>query len=195
MVCDGFYEWQRGEGGKQPYLVYRRPESGKPSVEELQEYDDRSHAETKDWEGPSLLYMAGLYSTWTGPDGVPVYNYTILTRESSPLLNWLHHRMPCFLRPSDLTPWLTSPSFSSALSLLSLPTEEDISWHPVSRDVGNVRNQDLNLVKRVEAVQVNKKKTSVSSASKSLMSNWLKRTRQEAADNEEGSGDGNKKIK
>eukprot|EP00092_Neocalanus_flemingeri_P029451 GFUD01031979.1.p1 GENE.GFUD01031979.1~~GFUD01031979.1.p1 ORF type:complete len:329 (-),score=114.24 GFUD01031979.1:22-1008(-) len=163
VVCQGFYEWERSGSVKQPYLVYR---AGGGEEEDL-----------------GLLYMAGLYSVWRGGDGVPVYNYTIITRESNKVLSWLHHRMPSFLSPSQFSDWL-NPSMAptKALAMLSLPGEGELAWHPVSRDVGNVRNQQMDLMKKVEPEEDESKKKSVvkvSAASKGIMSNWLKRSQPE----------------
>jgi len=153
VVCEGFYEWERSGESKQPYLVYRT--------------------------GGKVLYMAGLYSVWKGSDGTPVYNYTIITRESNKVLSWLHHRMPAFLSPSQFTEWLDyNIDPTKALALLTMPKEGELAWHAVSKEVGNVRNQGEHLVKEVDpSLQSDKKKNNlkVSSASKGLMSSWLKR--------------------
>ena len=109
--------------------------------------------------------------------------------------------MPCFLSPNLLHPWLTLSSTKAALDLFLQPTGINLAWHPVSRlisisysyfllytpvllrDVGNVRNQSLDLTKKVEegeeVAEKNVKKTDSSSASKGLMANWLKRGKAE----------------
>ena len=154
VVCEGFYEWDRSGGVKQPYLVYRA--------------------------GGEVVYMAGLYSVWRGGDGAPVYNYTIITRESNKILSWLHHRMPAFLSPHQISDWLDQAiTPTQALDMLALPREGELAWHTVSREVGNVRNQGMDLMLKVEPSVDNVKKKSevkVSTASKGLMSNWLKRS-------------------
>ena len=138
VLCQGFYEWQRSGGRKQPYLVYRGGE-----------------------EQP-LLYMAGLYSVWRGE----VVSYTIITRQSNSVLSWLHHRMPAFLQPTQVWDWLDpTNSPDQALALLHLPSPGDLVWHKVSSKVGNSRNQDSNLMEKVED-----KPGPVSG----IMSNWLK---------------------
>ena len=117
VVCEGFYEWEKSGGVKQPYLVYR----------------------------------PGLNSVWRGGEGAPVYNYTIITRESNKILSWLHHRMPAFLSPHQFSAWLnplTPPT--KALAMLALPKEGELAWHTVSKEVGNVRNQGMYLMKQVE---------------------------------------------
>jgi len=154
VVCEGFYEWERSGESKQPYLVYRA--------------------------GEKVLYMAGLYSVWRGGDGAPVYNYSIITRESNKLLSWLHHRMPAFLSPPQFSDWLDhNIDPTKALAMLTLPKEGELAWHAVSKEVGNVRNKGAHLVIQVDPSQESSKKKSdskVSSASKGLMSAWLKRS-------------------
>ncbi|XP_023343588.1 embryonic stem cell-specific 5-hydroxymethylcytosine-binding protein-like [Eurytemora carolleeae] len=120
--------------------------------------------------------MAGLYSVWRGQDGTPVYNYTILTRESNSVLSWLHHRMPCFLSQHQAQFWLDPLlPVHEALGLLKVPSESDLSWHTVSLEIGNVKNQSFDLLKKVDPVE-EKKKENTSKASQTLMSNWLKRS-------------------
>ena len=154
----------------------------------------------EDGERP-LLYLAGLYSVWQDS----LHSYTILTREATPVLSWLHHRMPCFLRPDQVTPWLEAGSVDAALSILDrgLPGKEELAWHEVDKKVGNSRNQDADLMERVEEQKREKKLDGVMSKwlnksqnqtkllsnssgtpkaaskkedkSKNMMSNWLKR--------------------
>jgi len=146
IVCEGFYEWLRQGTDKQPFLIYRPPnedcEDGKP-----------------------LLYMAGLYSIWQDQ----VYSYTILTRESNKILSWLHHRMPCFLQPGQVSEWLDpGTNVESAIKILEsgLPFDGDLVWHKVSKSVGNSRNQDIKLMEKVEEVKEKKMDN--------VMANWLK---------------------
>lgn len=116
----------RDGGNKQPYLVYRPPD--------------------EDGEQP-LLYLAGLYSVWKDS----LNNYTILTREANPALSWLHHRMPCFLRPDQVISWLEAGSVDAALMILDrgVPSEGELAWHMVDKKVGNSRNQDADLMAKV----------------------------------------------
>lgn len=177
VVCEGFYEWRRDGGNKQPYLVYRPPD--------------------EDGEQP-LLYLAGLYSRWQDD----LYSYTILTREANPVLSWLHHRMPCFLRADQVISWLEAGSVDAALRILDrgVPSEEELAWHMVDKKVGNSKNQDASLMERVSEQKKEMKREGVLSKwlntsqsqskmqrsetksaiksedkSKNLMSNWLKR--------------------
>lgn len=174
VICDGFYEWKRDKTVKQPYLIYKR-QDGK-EIEDLLNYsqDPDSDINKGDWSGPELTKMAGIYSVWRGGDGTPIYNYTVLTTESNQVLSWLHHRMPVLLDEGGVAKWL-DPTFSpqQALDSLKLPQEGDLAWHTVSVEVGNVKHQDVNLIKKVEPA---KEKKAVTAGSRNLMSSWLKRS-------------------
>jgi len=176
VVADGFYEWKRDGEVKQPYLVYVKQEEGVRIEHCGSICDDDLDSE---WSGPKLTYMAGIYSKWEGPDGWPIFSYSILTRESNPVLSWLHHRMPCFLHDDEsVSTWLDSSLTSSqALDSLQLPSEGELCWHTVSSKVGNSRNKDMDLVKEVAPQEKKENKVvQASAASKNLMSNWLKRS-------------------
>ena len=79
VLADGFYEWQKVEGGKQPMLIRLR--SGAPFA------------------------FAGLWETWRGPDG-PVETCTIVTTEPNAVTAPIHNRMPVILDPADHDRWL-----------------------------------------------------------------------------------------
>ena len=143
VVCQGFYEWCREGGQKTPYLVRRQGDNDEPEP---------------------LLYMAGLMSVWQDS----VHSYTIITRESNDVLTWLHHRMPAFLRAEQVADWLDpSTDIPAALAMLDagMPGEGDLVWHRVSQDVGNSRNQNPDLMNKLEEKKEKKLP--------GLMANWL----------------------
>lgn len=80
IIADGFYEWQRQDGKKQPY--YFRLESGQPFA------------------------FAGLWENWRSPDGEAIASCTILTTEANDLLRPIHDRMPVILDAKDYDTWL-----------------------------------------------------------------------------------------
>lgn len=80
IVADGFYEWQRQDGKKQPY--YFRLESGQPFA------------------------FAGLWEHWKSPDGQIINSCTILTTEANDLLRPIHDRMPVILNVKNYDLWL-----------------------------------------------------------------------------------------
>jgi putative SOS response-associated peptidase YedK len=47
--------------------------------------------------------------------------------------------------------WLDpATQVEAALALLQLPPHHSLAWHPVSTAVGNVKNQEPNLMKAIE---------------------------------------------
>lgn len=92
VPADGFYEWRKTGGRKQPYYV--RMADGKPFA------------------------FAGLWERWEGPDG-EVASCAILTTGPNDLLAPIHDRMPVILSPGDFDPWL-DPETSDPATLLPL---------------------------------------------------------------------------
>jgi putative SOS response-associated peptidase YedK len=79
VVADGFYEWQRDDGRKQPYFVGLR--------------EDRPFG------------LAGLWEWWEKP-GEPVESCTILTTDANELMRPIHERMPVIVSPEQYGLWL-----------------------------------------------------------------------------------------
>ena len=87
FIADAFYEWRRfpkPQKGKappaQPFLIRRR--DGNP------------------------MALAGLWETWTGPDGEEVDGACILTTDANGLMASIHDRMPVILEREDFDAWL-----------------------------------------------------------------------------------------
>jgi len=117
VVSDGFYEWQKLEGGKQPF--YFRLREGGP------------------------FGFAGLWERWQGPE-VAVESCTLITTEANDLMRSVHDRMPVILHPRDYDLWLDRGVRQSDLLLPMLrpyPSEEMLAY-PVSRRVNNPDNDD-----------------------------------------------------
>jgi putative SOS response-associated peptidase YedK len=79
VPADGFYEWHRDPGRKQPF-----------------------HITLADG---SLFCMAGLWDTWRR-DGLSVETCTIITTTANDLLRPLHERMPVIVPPQGYADWL-----------------------------------------------------------------------------------------
>ena len=86
--------------------------------------------------GGDLFYMAGVYQ--------PGIGCAIVTQGAAEPLADIHHRQPVLLDEQCLDAWL-----SGTHSFEALPTLE-ISFHPVSTRVGNVRYDDSELIAPVD---------------------------------------------
>ena len=77
IPADGFYEWKPAGRRKQPYYI--RAKSGAPFA------------------------FAGLWETWTGPNGEEVDTATIVTTRANRMLSSIHDRMPVIVPPKALS--------------------------------------------------------------------------------------------
>ena len=111
VPADGFYEWQKVEGGKQPMLIRLRSMS--PS---------RSPACGRPGAGP------------TGPS-----RRARSSRRSRSRTAPIHNRMPVILEPADYDRWL-DPSQPGAQALLRPCPDEWLEAYPVSTRVNTPRN-------------------------------------------------------
>ena len=122
VPADGFYEWAKRPDGKQPYYIHAA-------------------------DG-GLLAFAGLWERWTRPDdGEIIDSFTIVTTAANDRLRTLHDRMPVILPPYAVTRWLDPAStLETARDLLGPCPDEVLALHPVTRAVGNVRNEGSELI-------------------------------------------------
>lgn len=111
IPADGFYEWQKVDGQRQPFHIRRRD------------------------GGP--LAMAGLWESWLGPDGETLESCAIITTSANELVQPIHDRMPVLLPEDAFELWL-DPTVTDLkrLSVLLRPADpEPLIAVPVSRRV------------------------------------------------------------
>ena len=125
IPADGFYEWRAERDGKQPFAI--------------QQSDG------------AIFAFGGLWETAHDPDGGEIDTAAILTVASGPDLRALHAREPVVIRREDFSLWLEADEREAdALNTFMRPGKEG-SWtcHPVSSDVGNVRNDGPGLIEPI----------------------------------------------
>jgi putative SOS response-associated peptidase YedK len=124
VVADGFYEWKKRDGWKQPYFVHMK--------------DDRPFA------------FGGLWERWDKREE-PIYSCTLLTTNANEVLAPIHDRMPVIL-PKDhydlwLDPGIHDPKW---LQPLLVPfRSEEMEAYPVSRLVNDPENDVPECIKRI----------------------------------------------
>jgi putative SOS response-associated peptidase YedK len=118
VVADGFYEWQKQNGGKQPFFIHLR--TSRPFA------------------------FAGLWELWEGPDAGVIESCTLLTTQPNDLLRPIHNRMPVILHPKDYDLWLDPELQQTDLlqPLLHPYPSEEMDAYPVSRWVNSPGNDD-----------------------------------------------------
>jgi putative SOS response-associated peptidase YedK len=116
IVADGFYEWQKTGGRKQPHFIAFR--------------DLRPFA------------FAGLWERWRGEGGEVVESCTIVTTEANELLAPIHDRMPVILDPGDFASWIdpAEKGPESIARLLRPYPPDQLQAYPVSFFVNNPAN-------------------------------------------------------
>jgi putative SOS response-associated peptidase YedK len=135
VLADGFYEWKRTDGDKQPYRITRA--DGEPFA------------------------MAGLWETWKPPqkqtglgefgaDGPnreveALETFTIVTTEPSDFVRTYHDRMAVVLPHGAEEAWLESGGHD-----LLRPYEGDLRAYPVSTAVNNPTNDSPAVVEEVQ---------------------------------------------
>jgi len=130
IPADAFYEWQRiDKKTKHPFAFALK--SGKPYA------------------------MAGLWERWQSKEATnpeTLETFTILTTDPNELMEPVHNRMPVILEPRDYDRWLdpSDPTRPPIDLLRPFPAGEMQAW-PVSDRVGNVRNNDPQLLEEPQA--------------------------------------------
>jgi putative SOS response-associated peptidase YedK len=134
IPADGWYEWQRWGARKQPFFITPADGSG--------------------------LALAGLWSTWRGPDAAapPLVSCAVLTTDAVGPLAEIHDRMPLILPSQAWQAWQAwlDPDSPDPSDLLAPPPVQlvlALELRPVSTAVNNVRRNGPELVKRVELEQ------------------------------------------
>ena len=126
IPSDGFYEWRKLAGGKQPYLI--RFTDGSPFA------------------------FAGLWERWHDSDGQAIDSCTIITTTPNDLVAHLHDRMPVILPSRHHSEWLGSDTFAPErlAELLQPCPASGMEAYPVSKRVNNPANDDSRCIARID---------------------------------------------
>ncbi len=129
IPADGFYEWRRTGGIRQPYLI----ELGRGE----------------------LFALAGIWDQWqASPDGPPLLSCTVLTMPARGTVARLHDRMPLALAEESYGWWLEAPAESlvppQRLFARAVPAAR---WQarPVSQAVNSAGNKGPEVLQPPEA--------------------------------------------
>ncbi len=127
IPADGFYEWQAVGGRKQPFYV--RAKSGEPFA------------------------FAGLWETWTGPNGEELDTAAIVTTRANRMLSPIYDRMPVIVPPEAFDLWLNCAAVdaTTASALIAPAPENFFEAYPVSTDVNRTANDDPKLIEPLVA--------------------------------------------
>ncbi|HEX8195908.1 MAG TPA: SOS response-associated peptidase [Pyrinomonadaceae bacterium] len=129
IPTSGFYEWQKtgDKGAKQPFYFYLKDKS--------------------------VFGFAGLWESWTDKEtGEEIESCTIITTEANEVLKPVHDRMPVIIKPEDYELWVDEKvkDTEKLEKLLAPYPADEMSAHPVSRQVNSPSFDDEELIKRAE---------------------------------------------
>jgi putative SOS response-associated peptidase YedK len=121
IPCDGFYEWQVREGGKQPLYIYKQDHG--------------------------LLALAGLWEHWQTP-AQAIDSFTIITTTANAFMQSVHERMPVILTETVFDAWLDAEQRELAplRDLLKPYAQDDLRMHPVSSAVNSPKQDSPELI-------------------------------------------------
>jgi putative SOS response-associated peptidase YedK len=122
IPADGFYEWQKAGDRKQPFYVHAA--SGEP------------------------LAFAGLWETWTGPNGEELETGTIVTTTANGTLKPIHERMPVIVPREAFGLWLncTDVDAKTAEALIAPAPEGLLEAYEISTAVNRTANDNPKLL-------------------------------------------------
>ena len=132
VPASGYYEWMKGpDGKKQPYYITR--------------------------EDDEVMAFAGLYSTWSGPQGEEVDTAAIVTVEPNLEISSIYDRMPAILRGEQaIDDWLNTRDVTGrdAMKLASPPPPGAMKYHPVSKAIGSALSEGPELIRPLTAEEM-----------------------------------------
>ncbi len=125
--ADGFYEWRRDGERKTPYYI--RLQTGLP------------------------IGFAGLWETWTGPNGEEVETAAIVTTRASNAIAPIHDRMPVIISPDSFDLWLDGANVDgeTAAALIAPVRDGLLEIREVSSAVNRTANDGPALIEPAAA--------------------------------------------
>lgn len=122
VPANGFYEWKRTGGPKQPFFIHMHNEP--------------------------IMLMAGLFDYYWDEAGNSLGSYTILTGSPNHTMAEIHDRMPMILHPDDVPLWMDPDidELAPLEHLLQPVADQEIEMYPVSTAVNSVKNNDPTLL-------------------------------------------------
>ncbi len=121
VPIDGFYEWKREGNTKIPYRIKMKEQE--------------------------IFCVAGMWEKWSSPEGEEIHTFTMITQPPNEMMEEIHNRMPAILYPEQEKLWLESDvPVEDLYNLITPPDSADMIAYEVSSRVGNVRNNDAQLI-------------------------------------------------
>ncbi|MCZ7660774.1 MAG: SOS response-associated peptidase [Xanthobacteraceae bacterium] len=143
VPADGFYEWRR--------IGLARPGDDRDASR-------RQPARTVAAKQPFFIHardsrplaFAGIWETWTGPDGEEMETAAIVTTAANRTLQPIHDRMPVIVPPAAFDLWLDPNVDADAASAVIAPAPDDLlEAYEISTAVNRTVNDSADLIARL----------------------------------------------
>jgi putative SOS response-associated peptidase YedK len=124
IPMSGFYEWRQMADGKQPFFI-----SGSTDP---------------------VLSVAGLFDSWKSREtGESIRSCTMIVTEANPFMAEIHDRMPAFLLPDAVDPWLEG---KAGTEILAPAPAGHLQARPVARRINSSKaeKEDHTLIDAIE---------------------------------------------
>jgi putative SOS response-associated peptidase YedK len=157
VICHGFYEWLKKNGGKEKIPHYIKRKDGQlmcfAGLWDCVKYEGENYSETVFLffaiPQPVLIILKG--------SDEKQYTYTIITTDSNKQLKFLHDRMPVIFEPGSekLRTWLDPQKYvwNRELQSLLIPFEGELEIYPVNKDVGKVGNNSPSFIIPIDSAE------------------------------------------
>lgn len=120
VICNGFYEWKKGNNQKIPYRIFLR--------------------ENK------LFAMAGIWDEWKDAEQKPLRSFSILTTSPNELMKDIHQRMPVILDKTNEHTWLHENNPDLLKNLLKPFPADNMEAYQISSLVNSPRNDTPEII-------------------------------------------------
>ena len=132
IPASGYYEWMKGpDGKKRPYYITL--------------------------ENDEPMTFAGLYSTWSGPEGEEIDTAAVVTVEPNLEISSIYDRMPAILRGTQaIDDWLNTRDVNArdAVKLTVPPPPGAMKYVPVGKAIGSATAEGPDLIRPLTAEEL-----------------------------------------
>lgn len=147
LPASGYYEWRKLDAGGSRGSGDGRNRSAGGKTQRKQAY----YITPSDG---SMLAFAGLWEFWRSPQGEPVRSATVITVPAAGAMTQIHDRMPLVLPREAWDAWLDLRAGAATVQRWLQPPADEVldtlELRPVGDRVGSVKNDDKELIQRVE---------------------------------------------
>lgn len=123
VLCNGFYEWQRKEKEKTPYIFEHEK---------------------------SIFALAGIWNPYIQNNGQKKYGFSLITTKANELMKPIHHRMPVIIPLEKSNQWLSPSTPVDKLKSLMVPIHSGfLKSYEVSSYVNKIQHNDQKCIEHV----------------------------------------------